>query len=89
MVFIHVLYKHICEYITTQKIPNNLINISKQGLLDYIGKYLKAIEFDHGNIRAINLSNNSWIDLSKLEHLSKFINVFKYQNWYFLYEFLI
>ena len=76
MVLIDLLYIHICQYITTQKIPNNVINVSKQGLLDHIRKYLIRIEFDHGNIRAINLSNNSWIDLSKLEHLSKFINVF-------------
>ena len=71
MVLIHLLYKHICEYISTQKIPNNLIEVSKQGLLDYISKYLKRIEFEHCNIKAINLTNNSWIDLSKLEHLSK------------------
>ena len=71
MVLIHLLYKHICQYITTQKIPNNLIEVSKQGLLDHIKKYLKGIEFEDGNIRAINLTNNSWIDLSKLEHLSK------------------
>jgi len=71
MFLIHLLYNHICQYITTQKIPNNLIEVSKQGLLDHIRKYLTGIEFEYGNIRAINLTNNLWIDLSKLEHLSK------------------
>jgi len=78
MVFIHLLYKHICEYISTQKIPNNLIEVSKQGFLDHIKKYLKRIEFEDGNIRSINLTNNSWIEFSKLEHLSKLINVITY-----------
>ena len=73
MILIGLLYKHICEYISTQKIPNNLINVSKQGLLDHIKKYLTGIEFEHGNISAINLTNNLWIDLSNLKHLSKFM----------------
>lgn len=70
MVFIGLIFKYICSCITTEKIPSNVINVSKHDLLDHIS--LKRIEFGYGNIIGVNLTDSS-IDLSKLEYLSKLI----------------
>lgn len=60
MVLICLLHKHICNNITTQTFPNQLIQVTKQELLN-----ISLIEFRYDNIRAVNLSK----DLSSLKVL--------------------
>ena len=69
MILIGLVYKYICLNVTTQKIPNNVIHVFKQDILN-----IKRIEFRYRNIIGINLTNSS-IDLSKLEELSKLCSI--------------
>ena len=76
MVLIGLLYKYICYNITTQEIPNHVVYVYKEDLLN-----IKLIDFRYGNIRGINLTNSS-INLSNLEHLCKFSSI-QISNLYF------
>ena len=65
MVLIGLLYEKFCDHLNDQKLPNQMIYVSKQELLE-----IEEIDFNY-SISKVNLINSS-IDFSKLLSLSKF-----------------